>query len=111
MAADDLIKLEGMPDGKKFSWTDDALEAPPPTAAASPDVVPDPEDVGPMREDTTREVEEGDNIIDDEDDEDEADVPPAPRSAPEGFRIVDEPPPPLRSCPGTRRSRRSSAAP
>ena len=26
-----------------------------------PDVVPDPEDVGPTREDTTQEVEEGDN--------------------------------------------------
>ena len=32
-------------------------------------------------------------MIEDEDDEDEEDAPPAPRSAPEGFRIVDKPPP------------------
>jgi hypothetical protein len=94
-SGDDLIKLEGVPQGKKFSWTDDPLDAPPPPSAAtaSPDVVPDPDDVGPTREDMTREVEEGDNMIEDEDDEDEEDAPPAPRSAPEGFRIVDEPPP------------------
>ena len=47
-----------------------------------------------MREDTTREVEDDvDNMLEEEDEEDDDDAPPAPRSAPEGFRIVDEPPP------------------
>ena len=48
-----------------------------------------PEDLGPQREDTTRAVEddeEVDNVLDDDD------APPAPCEAPVGFRIVDEPP-------------------
>ena len=32
-------------------------------------------------------------MLEEEDDEDEEDAPPAPRSAPEGFRVVDELPP------------------
>ena len=92
---DDLIKLEGVPQGKQFSWTDDPLDAPPTAAAAaSPlEVVPDPEDAGPMREDTIPEAEDADNVIDEEDDEDEEDAPPSPCEAPAGFSIVDEPPP------------------
>ena len=61
-----------------------------------PEVVADPEDLGPQREDTTRAVhedEEVENVLDeDEDDEDDEDAPPAPREAPEGFQIVNEPP-------------------
>ena len=34
-------------------------------------------------------VEEGENVLEEEDDEDEEDAPAAPRSAPEGFRVVD----------------------
>ena len=38
--------------GKKFSWVDDPLDALPPATAPPPlPIVPDPEDVGPVRED------------------------------------------------------------
>lgn len=60
---------------------------------ATDHVSPDPEDVGPEREDRTPQADDGDNIIDEDDDEDEDDAPPAPRTAPVGFEIVDEPPP------------------
>ena len=93
-SGDDLIKLEGVPKGKQFSWVDDPLDAPPPATAPPPlPIVPDPEDVGPTRDDTTAQDEDADNMLEEDDDEDEDDAPPAPRVAPEGFRIVEEPPP------------------
>eukprot|EP00966_Prymnesium_polylepis_P086578 2003741-Prymnesium_polylepis.1 len=89
-----LIKLEGVPKGKPFSWEDDPLDALPPEPDAPPEVIADPEDVGPQRDYTTRTVEdeeEVDNVLEDNDDDDDEDAPPAPRDAPVGFRIVDEP--------------------
>ena len=52
-SGDDLIKLEGVPAGKKFSWVDDPLDAPPLPATEPAPVMPDPDDVGPAREDLT----------------------------------------------------------
>jgi hypothetical protein len=96
---DDLIKLEGVPQGKKFAWDDDddvdrTAAAPATTAApAATALEPEPDDVCPAREDlTARDTEGGNNVIDSSDDEDDADAPPAPRAAPDGFRFVDEPP-------------------
>ena len=96
---DNLIKLEGVPHGKTFTWVDDPLAAPTTADVPPPPIVPDPADEGPTREDTTARVDttaredDPDNILEEEDEEDEEDAPPAPRDAPDGFRIVDEPPP------------------
>ena len=91
---DDLIKLEGVPRGEKFTWEDDVLDEPMETA----DLEPEPEDVCPERPDPrARLALEGDEvdetILDDEDDPDDDDAPPAPKVAPPGFRIRAEPPP------------------
>ena len=48
----DLIKLEGVPKGKKFSWVDDDLDTEPTPSPLLP-TVPDPEDVGAMHIDPT----------------------------------------------------------
>ena len=90
---DDLIKLEGMPKGHKFTWVDDddaqPFEPTPSTAA------PDPPDVGPLRESEGEGVSaEASNYVEDDsdgDDEDEDDAPPAPRTTPAGFTIASSP--------------------
>ena len=91
---DDLIKLEGVPQGKRFKWADDDDAAPAATPTPTDTALePEPDDVCPAREDTTAlDVEDGDNVVDSSDNEDDADAPPAPRDAPDGFRFVDEPP-------------------
>jgi hypothetical protein len=81
-----------LPKGTTFSWEDDSLDTPP-EPDVSLEVVADPEDMGPEREDTTHTVEDGeevDNVLEEEDDDDDEDAPPAPREAPVGFRIDDE---------------------
>ena len=90
-SGDDLIKLEGLPKGQTFSWTDDDLHTLPalPTLAAAPDATePEPEDCVPERE----QAHVTDNIVDDEDEDDEDDAPPAPREAPPGFQLAASPP-------------------
>jgi hypothetical protein len=55
----------------------------------APTIAPEPNDFCPQREDTAaREGDEDDEaIVDDEDESDEDDAPPAPKEAPEGYRI------------------------
>ena len=94
---DCLIKLEGVPPGETFGWSDDDVEAEPEAEGVAA-VEPEPEDVVPRCADPESDEEDGpraprialdDNIIDDEDpDSDEEDGPPAPRIAPVGFRIA-----------------------
>ena len=59
------------------------------------ELTPEPADETPLLYDETMRAgidEEGEHIIDDENDADENDAPPAPCSAPEGFYILDNPP-------------------
>ena len=89
-SGDDLIKLEGVPKGETFSWEDYVLDA----TTVETTVEPEPEDASPLREEKTVEEFAGENVVDDDeaDDDDEDDAPPAPCTAPEGFRLVMEPP-------------------
>ena len=95
---DHLIRFEGVPKGEGFSWTDDPLED---NAAAELPTYDthelEPPDVCPARIDpTAREGEDEDEderIVDDDDEPDEGDAPPAPKEAPAGFRLADLPPP------------------
>ena len=94
---DDLIKLEGMPKGHKFTWVDDEMPmvTAPPASLGEHELTPEPADTAPERLYATARAEvdeEGDGILDDEDDEDEDDEPPALCTAPEGFYILDSPP-------------------
>ena len=94
---DNLIKLEGVPKGHTFSWVDDDEQCE--FVPLQPPVIPDPTDVCPAREHLTelqpadpRDVLEDDSDDDEPgDDEDEEDAPPAPRTAPEGFEILETP--------------------
>ena len=93
---DELIKLEGVPKGEKFTWVDDELEE---TVVEGDDErEPEPEDRAPAREHDLREREVGDDeeldeaLVDDDDDSDEDDAPPAPKLAPAGFRIANTAP-------------------
>ena len=54
----------------------------------------EPPDIAPQRVLAQREGEDptAQNFVDDEDESDVDDVPPAPREAPPGFKIADEPP-------------------
>ena len=99
-SGDDLIKLEGVPRGETFTWEDDPLDEAPPEEGEGTrtEYEPEPDDVCPLREDTTaREVDEDDDddeqLLDDDDDPDEGDAPPAPKLAPSGFKMASEPPP------------------
>lgn len=90
-SGDDLIKLEGMPKGHKFSWVDD--EVPQEFAALQQEIVDDPPDQCPERESTDGAGNDERDVLDDDDmdDEDEDDFPPEPRKAPAGFKIVEAP--------------------
>jgi hypothetical protein len=91
-SGDDLIKLEGVPRGETFTWDDDVLDAVPAGAVA---IQEEPDDVAPLREDTTARDTDGDAddaIVDDEDDPDEDDPPPTPKEPPQGYRLVTSPP-------------------
>ena len=106
--ADELIKMEGVPKGKTFSWEDDSLDSimlrggaggaggvdGEAGGMAATATEPEPDDVCPTREAAEADAVLGDEELDDVDDEDdETDVPRAPRTAPDGWRIVEEPPP------------------
>ena len=67
---DDLIKLEGMPKGHKFTWVDDDDAQPfEPTPSTA---VPDPPDVGPLRESEGEGVSaEASNYVEDDSDGDD----------------------------------------
>ena len=55
---------------------------------------PEPADVAPTRDEAEADAALGDMELDEVDDYDEeTDEPPAPREAPDGWRIVEEPPP------------------
>jgi hypothetical protein len=88
---DELIKLEGMPKGHRFTWVDD--EEPQDFATLPMTVVDDPPDVQPSDGDRQgRGAEDERDYLDDgSDDEDEDDVAPAPRTAPAGYEIVEQP--------------------
>lgn len=95
---DELIKLEGIPKGHKFTWEDDAVPLPqgPAVRLTDAEVDAEPADESPAVGDAFARAETdeaGDNILDDEDDADEEDAPPAPCLAPEGFFIAEAPPP------------------
>ena len=120
--ADELIKMEGVPKDKTFSWEDDSLDSI--ILRGSPGDVngeaggvaaatePEPDDVCPTREAAEADAALGDEELDDEDDEDdETDVPRALRTAPDGWCIVEEPHPlPPPSSPSTPTSSSSWAA-
>jgi hypothetical protein len=92
-SGDELIKLEGVPPGEKFSWVDDEdyygdqsehmCEYEPDKEVQDPDTVQDPVDEEQGISGGT--VDE----LDDEDDED-PDVPPAECVAPSGFSIITD---------------------
>eukprot|EP00966_Prymnesium_polylepis_P303653 7014418-Prymnesium_polylepis.2 len=84
---DDKIKLEGVPKGEKFTFMEEAEGTV--TEGLDNMLEPEPDDVAPMREE---EEQNGNLALDDDDEADENDAPPAPRVAPEGFTISLTPP-------------------
>jgi hypothetical protein len=91
---DDLIQLEGVPKGHTFSWVDDEVSVVGPLLQMLPDeaLVPEPDDVCPPGIDSMAMAPvdaEDDGVLDEDDDSDEEDAPPAPCLAPAGFYIVD----------------------
>ena len=79
---DNLIKLEGVPKGENFTFMDDVPAAGGETIAEA-GAEPEPEDVAPRREEA--DGNEDGLQLDDEDDADEDDAPPAPCEPPAGF--------------------------
>ena len=85
---DHLIKLQGVPPGEKFEWDDDDGCNGDALAAAAAEE-PEPDDVTPRRHVPLHGAAHPDSYVDDDDpDSDEEDAPPAPRTAPVGFRIA-----------------------
>lgn len=86
---DNLIKLEGVPKGENFTFMDDVPAAGGETIAEA-GAEPEPEDVAPRREEA--DGNEDGLQLDDEDDADEDDAPPAPCEPPAGFAFAAAPP-------------------
>lgn len=87
---DALIKLEGVPSGETFEWSDEDKGSES-EAEAVVTAEPEPDDEAPLREDLVRSEDIGDgedDLDDDEPESDEEDAPPAPRTAPVGFCIA-----------------------
>ena len=90
-SGDALLKLEGKPIGEVFGWDDTPVDVEEAELGAGE---VEPPDIAPQRVLAQREGEDpaAQNFVDDEDESDVDDVPPAPREAPPGFKNADEPP-------------------
>jgi len=106
---DDLIKLEGVPDGEKFEWEDDDgnVHVEPETYPADKEPA-DPDDVFTVGDDDVYSNggiihDDGHDEMDDSDDEDpdSDDAPAAPCEPPPGFCFLLDPPSPRMLLPGT----------
>ena len=84
---DALIKLEGVPLGETFELSDNDEDDGSEIATAVT-VEPEPDDRAPLRQDVGHDNDGEDDLDDDDPESDEEDAPPAPRTAPVGFRIV-----------------------